>query len=158
VLRRTTAIALVALALVLGACSSSSDDDAATTTDPTTAEPTAEPGSEATTTEADEATTTEPEATTSTTAASEPTEGLPSCQELLQQYTDAFTPDDLAPVVERFRAWAPDMPAEVGAAVTRLADAYDEAGDLGNLNMADVDLTADAQTFSDWTNEGCPPA
>jgi len=28
---------------------------------------------------------------------------------------------------------------------------------VANLNMADVELTADAQTFSDWTNNGCPP-
>jgi len=48
------------------------------------------------------------------------------------------------------------MPKDVGEATGRLADAYEEAGSLGNIDMADVDLTADAQIFSDWTNEGCP--
>ena len=76
---------------------------------------------------------------------------------MLRQYTEAFTPDDLAPVVALFRAWAPSMPDDVGAAVGRIADAYDAAGDLGHIDLSDTDLSADAQAFSDWTAAGCPP-
>lgn len=102
--------------------------------------------------------TTEPDPTTTTTTTTvEPAGGLLDCQELLSEYAEAFDPDDMSEVIERFRAWAPDMPAEVGAATERLADAYEAAdGDLANVDMMDVDLSADAKTFSDWTNEGCP--
>ncbi|MEZ5140761.1 MAG: hypothetical protein R2702_07560 [Acidimicrobiales bacterium] len=141
--RLAAATALVVLAAIAAGCSSS---DAATPT--TTA---AGPTTTAATTEA-----TTTEATTATTAATPA--GLPSCDEVLRRYTEAFTPDDLQPVVDLFRAWAPAMPTEVGAAVTRIADAYEEAGNLGELDLADRDLTDDAQTFSDWTNDGCPAA
>jgi len=146
--RLAAATALVVLAAIAAGCSSS--DAAAPTT--TAAGPTTTAATtEATTTEA-----TTTEATTATTAATPA--GLPSCDEVLRRYTEAFTPDDLQPVVDLFRAWAPAMPAEVGAAVTRIADAYEEAGNLGELDLADRDLTDDAQTFSDWTNDGCPAA
>jgi hypothetical protein len=162
--RRTpTALATAAIALLLtvGAtgCGGSSDEAAT----PTTAAPaettaTTEPSGDDATTSEPTPTTEEPADDTTTTGPSEPGDGLPPCQELLQQYADAFTPDDLQPVIDRFREWAPDMPEEVGVAVERLADAYEAAdGSLGNLDLSDVDLSADAQTFSDWTNNGCPP-
>jgi ABC-type transport system substrate-binding protein len=142
----------VALAAALAACGGSDDAPSAapttaapTTTAPTTSEPTASA----------------PTTTAAATAPEDPGEAtdpaaLPSCEEILQQYTDAFTPDDLAPVVALFRRWAPAMPDDVGAAVRRIADAYDEAGDLGGLDLGDVDLSEDATTFSDWTADGCP--
>lgn len=161
----TASLALViALATATVACGTSGDDAADTSAPDTSA---AVETTEAETTTSDPTTTID-EATTTTDAGDETgdettttagsSSGLPSCQDLLVEYAEVFTPDDLQPVIDRFRAWAPDMPAEVGAAVERLADAYEEAdGVLGNLDFADVDLTADAQTFSDWTNEGCPP-
>ncbi len=145
-MRRTPTLVLTATLvaiLALGGCSSSDDaaPKATTTTEATT------------TTSAEETTTTASEAT-------EPSEGsgLPSCDEVLRQYTEAFTPDQLQPVVDLFRSWAPSMPDDVAAAVTRIADAYEEAGNLGELDMANQDLSADAQTFSDWTADGCPAA
>ena len=147
---------LASLGAGLVACGSSSDGAASTTTRPAAAS--------TSTTEAPSTTTTAETETTETTAAggsttTSPTATeLPSCQELLTEYAAVFTPDDLSGAVTFFRKYAPFMPAEVKAAVLRVADAYDEAGDqLENLNFSDVDLSADAQTFSDWTNDGCPP-
>ena len=145
------AIVAVALATVPVACGSSSGSDAAS---PTTAAPAAD---ETTTTAAppdDTSTTSAPDDAPGTTVAA--LEGLPSCQEILQQYADTFTMDDLAPTAALFRQWAPFMPDDVAAASISLAEAYEAAGDGSGLNMADVDLSADATTFSDWTNDGCP--
>ena len=148
--RPTIAATTLAVGLLIAApaCGSSSDGaGSATTAGPTTTS----------TTTAEASTTAAVEAAVTTTTEASTVEGLPSCQDVLQQYADAFTPDDLAPVVAKFRAWAPLMPDDVAAAVTRIADAYEAAGSLGKLDLADQDLTADAQTFTDWTNEGCPP-
>jgi hypothetical protein len=155
-------IATMALAgaVALAGCGASggSDDEAGAGGDTTSTEAPATTDAPATTeaTTTSEATTTEVDPTTTT---SEATDGeLPPCQELLQQYAAAFDPDDMSEVIALFRSWAPNMPADVGAATTRLADAYEAVdGDLGGIDMTDVDLTADAETFSDWTNEGCPP-
>jgi len=135
--RLAAATALVVLAAGAVGCGTS---DEATPTTTTTTATTSAPSTT-------EATTTSPEGTPA---------ALPSCDEVLRLYTEAFTPDDLQPVVDLFRAWAPAMPAEVGAAVSRIADAYEQAGNLGELDLADRDLSDDAQTFSDWTNAGCP--
>ena len=49
------------------------------------------------------------------------------------------------------------MPAEVSAASLRIAAAYEAAdGDMTKIDFDDVDLTADAEAFSDWTSAGCP--
>jgi hypothetical protein len=158
-LLRSYAVAgsLVVLGLVLGGCGSSSEGGApATTTRPSTTT-TAAPATTSSTT-----TTTDGEATTTTTASGSTTTSptateLPACRELLTEYSAVFTPDDLSGAVTFFRKYAPFMPPEVKAAVLRIADAYDGADDqLDNLDFSDVDLTADAQTFSDWTNDGCP--
>lgn len=150
-------IALAAV-LALGACSTSGDD----------ATPTTEPAATATT-EAPDATSTDgttttsagpdDEATTTEAAPEDPAnlEELPDCQELLSQYAEAFDPDDMGEVIALFRAWAPLSPDEVASAMNNLADAYEEVdGDMANIDLTDVDLTADAETFSDWTNDGCP--
>jgi len=142
---------LVALCASAVACSSSDDggSPASTTraTTSTTAPSTTTSSVGTTTTAASGSTTTSPTATK-----------LPSCQDLLVEYSEVFVPDDLSGAVVFFRKYAPFMPADVKAAVLRIATAYDGADDkLDNLNFADVDLTADAQTFSDWTNDGCPP-
>lgn len=153
--RLVGAMAALVLAATVTACSSSSSSDSApavertttTAAGPTTTEPTSTTGDLSDTTTTGAPTTTEAEAITA----------LPPCQELLQQYADAFVPDDLLPVAQLFRQWAPFMPVEVGAASQRLAQAYEAAqGDLANLDMADQDLSDDAQVFSDWTNAGCP--
>ncbi|WP_426571144.1 hypothetical protein [Aquihabitans sp. McL0605] len=145
--RRLRPIALViALAAVLAACGTSGGD-----------------GSKATTTTSAAVSTTAPTAsttgggasTTAGTTGSTPA-ALPACQDLLQEYTDRFTPDDLSSIASFFREYAPLMPAEVRAASLRIATAYERAGDLTKLNLADTDLTADAQTFSDWLTAGCP--
>ena len=138
---------LLALSTTAAACGSSGGSDAAPTT-------TAATTTEATTTEATTTTADEP---TSTTSASDPTTGEVDCQALLQEYADVFDPDDLAATVDFFRQYEPAMPDDVAAATERLAVAYEDAGDLGHMDLGDVDLTADAQTFSDWTNDGCPP-
>jgi hypothetical protein len=142
---------LVALCASAVACSSSDDggSPASTTraTTSTTAPSTTTSSVGTTTTAASGSTTTSPTATK-----------LPSCQDLLVEYSEVFVPDDLSGAVVFFRKYAPFMPADVKAAVLRIATAYDGADNkLDNLNFADVDLTADAQTFSDWTNDGCPP-
>ena len=142
---------LVALCASAVACSSSDDggSPASTTraTTSTTAPSTTTSSVGTTTTAASGSTTTSPTATK-----------LPSCQDLLVEYSEVFVPDDLSGAVVFFRKYAPFMPADVKAAVLRIATAYDGADDkLDNLDFADVDLTADAQTFSDWTNDGCPP-
>lgn len=136
------AVGIAALAIGLAACGSSGSEagDVATTA---AAAPTTTDGT---------ATTAAP---TPTTAAAE-LDGLPSCQEILQQYADTFTMDDLAPTAALFRQWAPFMPDDVAEASISLAEAYEAAGDGSGLDMASVDLSADATTFSDWTNEGCP--
>jgi hypothetical protein len=160
---RTRWFSVVALsgALAFAGCGTSggSDDDAAgeststeapasteaptTTEDPTTTEA---PTTEVPTSEVDP---------TTTTVASG---AALDCEEVLAQYAAAFDPADMSEVIALFRSWVPSMPEDVGAATTRLADAYEDAdANLANINMADVDLTADAQVFSDWTNEGCPP-
>lgn len=155
--RRWIAAVALSAALALAGCGASggSDDEAGAGSETATTEASATseatPTTEATTTS--EATTTEVETTTTVVGGE-----LPPCQELLEQYAAAFDPDDLSEVIALFRSWAPSMPADVGAATTRLADAYEAAdGDLGGIDMTDVDLTADAEIFSDWTNEGCPP-
>jgi len=149
-----TAAALLAAGLLLSACGASGGSDETTdATATTSAETTTAKGQ--TTTEAPAA------ETTSTTEgdAMTPVDGLPPCQELLEQYASAFTPDDLSPVIELFRTWAPYMPDDVATATNNLADAYEDAdAKLANIDMNDVDLTADAQVFSDWTNDGCPSA
>jgi hypothetical protein len=149
--------ALVAGGVGLAGCGSSSGSDATPST--TRATSTSSPA------------TTSTEATTSTTAGSSTTaaggsttttysgtaDRLPPCEQLLQEYTDRFTMDDLTDAAAFFREYAPYMPDDVAAASRRIADAYEAAdGDPANLNFSDVDLTADAQTFSDWTNDGCP--
>ena len=147
------AACVIALAATVAACGSSgSDADAgratttgaeATTTVVTTtaAPPTAEPGGDAT--------------TSSTYAGT--ADGLPACDDLNREYTDRFTMDDLADAAAFFREYAPFMPEDVGAASLRIAEAYEAAGgDPANLDFGSVDLTADAQTFSDWINDGCP--
>ena len=145
------ALGLALAATVLAGCSSGGSDASPTTA--TTAKPTAGEAPESTT----EATTGSTKDATTTSAA--PLTALPPCQELLQQYADAFTLDDLDPATALFRQWAPLMPPDVGAAVTRLADAWDAVdGDATKLDFADRDLTADAQVFSDWTAAGCPSA
>lgn len=147
---------LTALGAGLVACGSSSDGAASTTTTRPAAASTSTTEAPATTTEAGE--TTETTGAAGSTTTSPTATELPTCQELLTEYAAVFTPDDLSGAVTFFRKYAPFMPAEVKAAVLRVADAYDEAGDqLENLNFSDVDLSADAQTFSDWTNDGCPP-
>ena len=146
---------LTALGTGLAACGSSSDGATSTTRATATSTSTTAAATSTTSEPADSTETTE--AAGSTTTSPTATE-LPSCQELLTEYAAVFTPDDLSGAVTFFRKYAPFMPAEVKAAVLRVADAYDEAGDqLENLNFSDVDLSADAQTFSDWTNDGCPP-
>ena len=96
-------------------------------------------------------------AQSSGTLSAETPAALPDCQALLQEYTDVFTPDDLTPVITFFRKYAPLMPDDVGAASLRIAKAYEDAGgDMSQLNF-DVDLSADAEAFSDWTAAGCPP-
>jgi len=93
---------------------------------------------------------------TTTTAAQTPT-ALPACQDLLQEYTDVFTPDDLLPAAAFFRKYAPLMPSEVSAASLRVAAAYEAAdGDMTKIDFDDVDLTEDAESFSTWTSAGCP--
>lgn len=151
--RSVHATAGLALALALSslaaACSSAGSDTAsssttrttATTTPATTAVPGDTPSSSA----------------VPTTTEAAPITALPPCQELLQQYTDAFLPDHLLPVAQLFRQWAPFMPTDVAAASLRIAQAYEDAqGDLANVDMASQDLTDDAQVFSDWTAAGCP--
>ena len=144
-------IVAVAMATALVACGSSSGSDEAA---PTTADA---PAADGTTTTAAPSDTTDATTTTdapSTTVAA--IDGLPSCQEILQQYADTFTMDDLAPTAALFRQWAPFMPDDVAEASISLAEAYEAAGDGSGLNMGDVDLSADATVFSDWTNDGCP--
>ena len=152
--RLRTLVLTAALAGGLAACGSSGGSDGAPATSTT---------ARATTTAAPTTTTTEP-ATTSTvappsttTTSAETPAALPDCQALLQEYTDVFTPDDLTPVITFFRKYAPLMPDDVGAASLRIAKAYEDAGgDMSQLNF-DVDLSADAEAFSDWTAAGCPP-
>ena len=132
-------VAITSASLLSGCSSSGSDSGAPTTTPPST--------TIISSTIADVPSTTE--AGTS--------KGAIDCQALLQEYADRFTMDDLSDASAFFREYATSMPTEVGDAVVRIADAYDEAeGDPANLDFGDVDLTADAQTFSDWTNDGCP--
>jgi hypothetical protein len=151
-LLRSCAVAgsFVVLGLVLGGCGSSGEGGApATTTRPSTTTTIAP----ATTTAGGPTTTAGGGSTTTSPTATE----LPSCKDLLTEYSAVFTPDDLSGAVTFFRKYAPFMPADVKAAVLRIADTYDDAGDqLDGLDFSDVDLTADAQTFSDWTNDGCP--
>jgi hypothetical protein len=134
-------------AAVLAACGSSGGDASPSTTAATTTSPTTSTTADGTTTTAGtDATTTEASGAGATV----------DCQALLEEYAEVFDPDDLSGTVAFFRQYEPDMPDDVAAATERLAVAYEEAGDLGNLALGDVDLTADAQTFSDWTNDGCP--
>ena len=136
-------VAAIALLLPLAACSSGGSDASPSTT---TAKRTTTTASTATTTTGGG----------SSTKVSTPAK-LPSCQDLLTEYANRFTMDDLTDAALFFREYAPLMPQDVGAASIRIADAYDKAkGDPANLNFADVDLTADAKTFSDWTSKGCP--
>ena len=149
---RLAVLAAVVL-LAVSACSSGGSDAADTTS------------AKATTTAPDRTTTTKGTATTDpgdtsdtkdTTKVSTPDE-LPSCQDLLTEYANRFTMDDLTDAAAFFREYAPLMPKDVGDASIRIAEAYEAAdGDPANLDFSDVDLTADAQVFSDWTNEGCP--
>ncbi|WP_421118454.1 hypothetical protein ACE2AJ_13815 [Aquihabitans daechungensis] len=153
---RSLVVAGTLVALSAGAAACGSSDDGAT---PTT---TTRPTSSTSTTEASTSTTGAGAVTTTgdgrTTTTSPTATELPPCQDLLVEYSTVFVPDDLSGAVVFFRKYAPYMPADVRAAVLRIADAYDEADDdLDNLDFSDVDLTADAQTFSDWTNDGCPP-
>ncbi|MCU1372587.1 MAG: hypothetical protein JWO77_3781 [Ilumatobacteraceae bacterium] len=151
--------ALLALSTGAAACGSSGGSDAqptttraGRTTTSTEATTTSTEAASSTTTSGAGTTTTDGSAPSTTTAAGGPVD----CQALLQEYTDVFDPDDLAEVVEFFRRYEPSMPDDVAEATERLAAAYDDAGDLGHLDLSSVDLTADAQTFSDWTNDGCP--
>lgn len=131
--------------MVLAGCGSSagSSDGAATTVDRTT-------------TTVDR--TTAPPTTTTTTAARTTVTGLPSCEALLEEYADRFNMDDLSGAEDFFREYAPYLPPKVRDAVLRIADAYEAAdGDPANLDFSDQGLNAEAQIFSDWTNEGCPP-
>lgn len=139
-----------ALALAVGAAScSSGGSEAGSTTTKATA-----PRSTSTTAGA---TTTAKPTTTAGATTTVASGGLPPCDVLLQEYTDAFDLDDLRPAAALFRQWAPEMPADVGAAVLRIADAWDAVdGDGAQLDMADQAMTADAQAFSDWTAAGCP--
>jgi hypothetical protein len=149
---------LVALCASAVACSSSDDGGSPASTTRATTSTTAP-----STTTSSVGTTTSSVGTTTTAASGSTTTSptatkLPSCQDLLVEYSEVFVPDDLSGAVVFFRKYAPFMPADVKAAVLRIATAYDGADNkLDNLNFADVDLTADAQTFSDWTNDGCPP-
>lgn len=148
--RPRLAVLVAALAVALAACSSGGSDATTTTKAP----------ARSTTTEARATTTTSDTETSDTTAdsteVSTPDE-LPSCQDLLTEYANRFTMDDLTDAAAFFREYAPLMPDDVGAASIRIAEAYEAAkGDPANLDFSDVDLTADAQVFSDWTNEGCP--
>lgn len=144
----------IAAAAVLSACGSSGGSDAgpSPTGATSTAAETSTTGATSSTI-ADETTTTGTDTTTTEASGSE---AAVDCQALLEEYAEVFDPDDLASTVAFFRQYEPDMPDDVAAATERLAVAYEEAGDLGNLALGDVDLTADAQTFSDWTNDGCP--
>lgn len=146
---RSLAVAATVLAATaLAGCGSSGGSDAAPTTKATTTTTTAAATtSEATTTTADDGSTTTP--------VTEPG-GAVDCQALLQEYAEVFDPDDLSGAVAFFRKYEASMPDDVAAASERVAAAYEEAGDLGHMDMGNVDLTADAQTFSDWTNDGCP--
>lgn len=153
-----SSIALVAV-LALGACGTSGDDATPTTEPATTTEAAApdDTSTDGTTTSADDGP--DDEATTTEAAPDDPTnlDELPDCQALLTQYAEAFDPDDMGEVIALFRAWAPLSPDEVASAMNNLADAYEEVdGDMGEIDLTDVDLTADAETFSDWTNDGCP--
>ncbi len=139
---------LAALALGLAACGSSGSDASPPPTAPASTTTTAGPTTS--TSEAGAPTTTAGD--TSTTAPASP----PDCQALLREYAERFDPDDLTDTVAFFREHAPSMPDDVAAAVERVAAAYEKAGDLGHLDLGSIDLTADAQTFSDWTNDGCP--
>lgn len=145
-------LVIVASLLLAGAgiagCGSSGSD-AATTTEATTTTTAATTTTEATTTTAADGSTT-------TTLPADAESGDVDCQALLQEYAEVFDPDDLSSTVEFFRTYEASMPDDVAAATERLAAAYEKAGDLGHLDMGSVDLTADAQTFSDWTNDGCP--
>jgi hypothetical protein len=141
---------LVAAAALAGCGSSGSDASPSTTQPSTTAAP------DTTTSEPATTSSTVPDQTTTTTADAAGPAGAVDCQALLQEYADVFDPDDLSGTVAFFRQYEPDMPADVAAATERLAVAYEEAGDLGSIDLGDVDLTADAQAFSDWTNDGCP--
>ncbi len=148
---RSLALATAVLATAaLAGCGSGGSDAAPTTK----AEASSTTTSATTTTEATETTTSTDDGST-TTAAVEPG-GAVDCQALLLEYAEVFDPDDLSGAVTFFRKYEASMPDDVAAATERLAVAYDKAGDLGHMDMADVDLTADAQTFSDWTNDGCP--
>ncbi|MGN6696017.1 MAG: hypothetical protein ACTHN0_17700 [Aquihabitans sp.] len=145
---------LLALATGAAACSSGGSDAAPTTT---AAKPTATTEPKATTTTADATSTTAAGGETTTTAqVVDPATGKVDCTALLQEYTVVFDPDDLSTTVAFFRRYEPSMPDDVAAASERIAVAYEKAGDLGHMDMGSVDLTADAQTFSDWTNDGCP--
>ncbi len=146
---------LIALSAAVAACGSSDDGASPTTTTRAAASTTAATAT-ATTTTTTAAGPTTTAGTGSTTTAATATE-LPACQDLLLEYSTVFVPDDLSGAVVYFRKYAPFMPSDVRAAVLRIADAYDAADDkLDNLDFADVDLATDAQTFSDWTNDGCP--
>jgi hypothetical protein len=157
---RWFSVVALSAALALAGCGTSggSDDDAGGDTTTTEAPASTEaPTTEAPTTEAPttEVPTSEVDPTTTTSVSG----AALDCEEVLAQYAAAFDPEDLTEVIELFRSWVPSMPEDVGAATTRLADAYEDAdANLANLNLADVDLSADAEAFSNWTNEGCPPA
>lgn len=147
--------ALVALGAGIAGCGSSGGSDAASTTRDTTATS----ADATTTTTSAETTSTTAAATVSTTAGSTATtaaDGSVDCQALLVEYAAVFDPQDLTATVAFFRQYEPSMPDDVAEATERLAAAYEKAGDLGHMDMSSVDLTADAQTFSDWTNDGCP--
>lgn len=144
---------LLALATGAAACSSSGGSEASASTTAAKATTTTEAKA---TTSTEATTTTAGGETTTTGQVIDPATGEIDCQALLQEYTVVFDPDDLSDTVAFFRKYEPSMPADVAAASERLAAAYDEAGDLGHMDLGSVDLTADAQTFSDWTNDGCP--
>lgn len=144
-----TATALVALSAGAVACGSSGSDGASSSTT----------AAGAVTTTRATATTQAGGSTAVTGTTQTVTPGQPvDCEALLIEYSEVFLPDDLAPVVAFFRKYEPAMPDDVAAASERLAAAYEEAGDLGHVDVSDVDLTADSQTFVDWTNDGCPQA
>lgn len=150
---------LVALASGAAACGSSGGSDASASTTAAKASTTTSRDATTTSTEADASTSTSTAgggSTTTSTPAVDPATGAIDCDALLLEYTEVFDPDDLTATVAFFRKYEPSMPDDVAAASERVAAAYEKAGDLGHMDMGSVDLTADAQTFSDWTNDGCP--
>ncbi|HWJ97162.1 MAG TPA: hypothetical protein VNQ33_03315 [Acidimicrobiales bacterium] len=144
---------LLVLATGAAACGSSGGSDASASTTAAKATTTSHA---TTTTEASTTGSSSGETPTTTGQVVDPATGEVDCDALLQEYTVVFDPDDLASSVAFFRKYEPSMPDDVAAASERLAAAYEKAGDLGHMDMGSLDLTADAQAFTDWLDNGCP--